>query len=284
MSKQAPPKAKFRRGPVLPGFGLTMGFTVAYLSIIVLLPLAALLYQSTSAGWSEFFKAVSTPRSLASYRITFGASLVAAIIDAVFGFVIAWTLVRYTFPGRTVLNALVDLPFALPTAVSGIALTQIYNENGWLGQWCYAMGIRTAYSGIGICIALTFVGLPFVVRTLQPALEELEKEQEEAAASLGASRWQTLRRVVAPGILPSLLTGFSMAFARCIGEYGSVAFISGNMPMRTEVTSLLIMGKLDQHDTAGAAAIAAVMLMASFVLLLLINLLSRWSGRQAGGA
>jgi sulfate transport system permease protein len=260
-----------------------MGYTVLYLSLIVLIPLAALFLKSANLGWEEFWRTVSSPRVVASYKLTFGASLVAATINAVFGFVVAWTLVRYRFPGKRFVDAMVDLPFALPTAVSGIALTAIYSQNGWIGQYLEPLGIKAAFSPLGIIIALTFIGLPFVVRTLQPALEDLEKENEEAAASLGASRLQSFRYVIFPAVLPALLTGFAMSFARALGEYGSVVFISGNMPMKTEITSLLIISKLEQYDVAGATAIATVMLLASFALLLAINLLQWWSSQRHRG-
>jgi sulfate transport system permease protein len=272
-------KLKLKQHSVLPGFGLTLGFTVLYLSLIVLIPLAALFYRTTSLSLSEFWKTITDPRVLASYRLTFGASFIGAGINAVFGFIVAWTLVRYQFPGKKVIDALVDLPFALPTAVSGIALTTIYAKTGWLGQYLEPLGIKAAFSPIGVGIALTFIGLPFVVRTLQPAIEELDPEAEEASASLGASRWQTFVFVILPTLLPALLTGFALAFARALGEYGSVVFISGNMPLKTEITSLLIITKLEQYDYAGATAIAVVMLCASFVILLGINLLQRWTGR-----
>lgn len=267
----------FRQHSVLPGFGLALGYSTLYLSLIVLIPLSALFLRTASLPWDKFWNAVSDPRVVASYKLTFGASFIAALINAIFGFIVAWVLVRYRFPGRRFLDAIVDLPFALPTAVSGIALTAIYAKNGWVGQYLYAMGIKSAYSPLGITIALSFIGLPFVVRTLQPTLEELDGEAEEAAASLGASRWQTFWKVILPTILPSLLTGFALSFARAIGEYGSVVFISGNMPLKTEITSLLIITKLDQYDVAGATAIATVMLLASFVLLLTINLLQWWA-------
>jgi sulfate transport system permease protein len=271
---------------VLPGFGLTMGYTLLYLSLIVLIPLSALFFKTSSLTWSEFWGTVSSPRVVASYTLTFGASLAAAAINAVFGFLVAWTLVRYRFPGKKLIDAMVDLPFALPTAVSGIALTAVYSQNGWFGQYLEPLGIKAAFSPLGVTIALTFIGLPFVVRTLQPALEDLEKENEEAAASLGATRWQTFRWVIVPSVLPALLTGFALSFARALGEYGSVVFISGNMPMKTEITSLLIIAKLEQYDYAGATAIAVVMLLASFVLLLAINALQWWSGqhRRSGSA
>jgi sulfate transport system permease protein len=253
-----------------------------YLSLIVLLPLLAMALKTTSLGWSEFWKTVSSDRVLASYRLTFGASLIAATVNTVFGFIVAWTLVRYAFPMRKLIDALVDLPFALPTAVSGIALTAVYAPNGWIGRWLEPLGIKAAFSPLGVMIALTFIGLPFVVRTLQPALADLDVETEEAATSLGASRLQTMWRVTLPAILPALLTGFALAFARALGEYGSVVFISGNMPMRTEITSLLIITKLEQYDTAGATAIAVVMLIASFLLLLIINTLQWWSTHRRG--
>lgn len=261
---------------VLPGFGLTLGFTVLYLSLIVLVPLAALVIKSTSLTWQRFWEIVSDPRVTASYRLSFGASLAAALINTVFGFVVAWVLVRYRFPGKKVVDALVDLPFALPTAVAGIALTSIYAANGWIGRYLEAWGVRVAFTPLGVMLAMTFIGLPFVVRTLQPILEDLDPEIEQAAASLGATRRQTIARVILPELWPAMLTGFALAFARALGEYGSVVFISGNMPMRTEIAPLLIIIKLEQYDSAGAAAIAVVMLAASFSILLFINLLQRW--------
>jgi len=272
-----------RRKRVLPGFGLTLGYTLTYLSLLVLIPLVALFAKSASLGLQGFWDAVTSARVVASYKLTFGASLVAATVNAFFGFIIAWTLVRYKFPGKRIIDAMVDLPFALPTAVSGIALTAIYSRNGWIGQYLEEFGIKAAFSPLGVTIALTFIGLPFVVRTLQPALSDLDREYEEAAASLGATRLQTFRRVIAPALVPPLLTGFTLAFARALGEYGSVVFISGNMPMKTEITSLLIITKLEQYDYAGATAIAVVMLMASFVLLLLINLLQWWTAHRYRG-
>ena len=274
----------FAKRQVIPGFGITMGYTVTYLSLIVLVPLAALFLKSAGLGWADFWKAVSSPRVVASYKLTFGASLVAATLNAIFGFVVAWTLVRYRFPGKRLIDAMTDLPFALPTAVSGIALTAVYSSHGWFGQYLEPLGIKVAYTPLGITLALVFIGLPFVVRTLQPALADLERESEEAAASLGANRFQTFTRVILPTILPALLTGFALSLARAIGEYGSVVFISGNMPMRTEITSLLIISKLEQYDTAGAAAISVVMLIASFGLLLSINLLQHLAGRRYQGA
>jgi sulfate/thiosulfate transport system permease protein len=263
---------------VLPGFGVTLGFTLVYLSLIVLIPLAATFAKASGLGWESFFRTVTSPRVLASYQVTFGISLAAATINALFGVAAAWILVRYRFPGRKLLDAMVDLPFALPTAVAGIALAAIYSTNGWLGKPIFAVtGWKIAYTQLGILVALVFVGLPFVVRTLQPVLQDLDPEFEEAAASLGASRLQTFMRVVVPELLPPLLTGFALAFARAVGEYGSVVFIAGNMPMKTEIVPLLIITKLEQYDYRGATAIAVVMLVISFVMLLLINGLQRWS-------
>jgi sulfate transport system permease protein len=273
-------KLTFKQRSVLPGFGLTLGFTLVYLSLIVLIPLAGLFLKSATLTWDQFWMKVTAPRVMASYKLTFGASFIAAIINAVFGFIVAWTLVRYRFPGKKILDAMVDLPFALPTAVSGIALTAIWAGNGWLGQWMEPMGVKVAFTPLGVVVALTFIGLPFVVRTLQPALEDLEVELEEAATSLGASRFQTFRRVILPIILPPLLTGFALAFARAVGEYGSVVFIAGNMPMKTEITSLLIIMKLEEYDYAGATSIAVMMLVASFAILLVINLLQYWMSRR----
>jgi sulfate transport system permease protein len=264
---------------VLPGFGLSLGITCTYLSLLVLLPLATLFVKSATLGPHHFWEVVTTPRVLAAYRISLGASLVAALVNAGFGLLVAWVLVRYPFPGRRVVDALVDLPFALPTAVAGISLTTLYAPNGWIGSWLEPLGIKVAYTWTGVAVALVFIGLPFVVRTVQPVLEDLELEVEEAAASLGASRWQTFRRVVFPALAPALLTGFALAFARGIGEYGSVVFISGNMPLRTEIAPLLIMTKLEQYDYAGATAVAVVLLVISFGLLLAINLL-QWAARR----
>lgn len=272
-------RIRFKQHSVLPGFGLTMGFTLLYLGLIVLLPLSAMFLRAAGLTPAKFWEIISAPRVVASYKLTFGASLAAALVNSVFGFIVAWSLVRYRFPGRKILDALIDLPFALPTAVSGIALCAIYAKTGWIGQYLHPLGIKAAFSPLGITIALTFIGLPFVVRTLQPAIEELDGETEEAAASLGASRWQTFLRVIVPSLLPPLLTGFAMAFARALGEYGSVVFIAGNQPMKTEITSLLIITKLEQYDYAGATALAIVMLLASFVLLLAINVLQWWTGR-----
>jgi sulfate transport system permease protein len=274
---------QFKQRSVLPGFNLTLGYSVLYLSLVVLLPLALLFIRSASLTWPEFWAVAGAPRAIASYKLTLVASLAAALANAIFGFIVAWTLVRYTFPGRKLFDAIVDLPFAMPTAVSGIALTTIYAQNGWIGRWLEPLGIKAAFTSLGVTIALTFIGLPFVVRTLQPALQELEVELEEAAASLGAKRWQTFRRIIFPALFPALLTGFGLAFARALGEYGSVIFIAGNMPMKTEITSLLIIVKLEQYDYAGAAAIAVVMLAASFVILLGINLLQWWFARHYHG-
>jgi sulfate transport system permease protein len=265
---------------ILPGFSLTLGYTLFYFCLIVLVPLAAVLLKTATLSWSQFWQIVTAPRVVASYWLSFGASLAGASINLVFGVLTAWVLVRYKFPGKRIFDTLVDLPFALPTAVAGIALTTIYSSNGWLGRPLAAIGIKAAYSPLGVVIALTFIGLPFVVRTLQPVLEDLDRELEEAAASLGANRWQTVTRVVLPSILPAATTGFTMAFARAVGEYGSVVFISGNLPMRTEITPLLIITKLDQYDYAGATAIALVMLVVSFALLLPINLLQKWTSRR----
>jgi sulfate transport system permease protein len=273
-------KLTFRQRSILPGFGLSLGFTVLYLCLIVLIPLSATFLKTASLTRNQFWNVVTAPRALASYRLSFGASAIAASINLVFGLLVAWVLVRYRFPGRRLLDSLVDLPFALPTAVAGIALTAIYSPQGWIGQYLQSVGVKSAYSRLGVVIALTFTGLPFVVRTVQPVLEDLDKEMEEAAASLGAGRWQTVSRVLFPAVMPAALTGFAMAFARAVGEYGSVVFISGNMPMRTEITPLLIITKLEQYDYAGATAIAVVMLLASFALLLTINLLQVWSGRS----
>jgi sulfate transport system permease protein len=268
-----------KRHSVLPGFGLAMGFTLLYLSLVVLIPLSTLFLKSATLGANGFWQAVSAPRVVASYKLTFGASLVAAAVNGLFGLVVTWVLVRYRFPGRRLMDALVDFPFALPTAVAGIALTSLYAPNGWLGAPLERLGIKAAFTPLGITLALTFIGLPFVVRTLQPVLEGLDPEVEEAAASLGANRLQTVLRVVLPALFPAWVTGFALAFARALGEYGSVVFIAGNMPMKTEITPLLIITKLEQYDYAGATAIAAVTLVASFVLLLTINRLQSWSAR-----
>lgn len=268
---------RLRQPSVLPGFGLTLGFTLGYLGLIVLIPLAMAFFQALQLNGAEFWGIVLAPRVLASYRLTFGTAFLAAAINAVFGLIVAWVLVRYQFPGKRLVDALVDLPFALPTAVAGITLTTLYSGNGWIGQYLKLLGIKVAFTPLGIAVALIFIGLPFVVRTVQPVLEDLEAEVEEAAASLGADRWQIFQRIIFPAIRPALLTGFTLAFARAIGEYGSVIFIAGNLPMVSEITPLLIVGKLEQYDYAGAAAVSVVMLVISFILLLLINLLQRWS-------
>jgi sulfate/thiosulfate transport system permease protein len=268
---------------VLPGFNLTLGYTLLYLSLIVLIPLSALVFKTFTLSWEQFWVAISSPRVLASYRLTFGASLVAALINVVFGLLVAWVLVRYSFPGKKVVDALVDLPFALPTAVAGISLTALLAGNGWIGQYLEPLGIKLAFNPNGVVIALIFIGLPFVVRTVQPVLEDNERELEEAAMCLGATRWQTFVKVIFPAIAPALLTGFAMAFARAIGEYGSVIFIAGNMPMVSEITPLVIIGKLEQYDYAGATAVAVVVLVMSFLLLLVINALQGWQRRRSGG-
>jgi sulfate transport system permease protein len=264
---------------VIPGFGLTLGYTIFYLSLIVIIPLSALFFKAATLSWIDFVTAVTSPRVVASYRITFGAALAAAVINAIFGLLVAWVLVRYRFPGKKIVDALVDLPFALPTAVAGITLATVYAPNGWIGRWLEPHGIKIAYTPLGILVAMIFIGLPFVVRTVQPVLEAMEAEIEEASACLGANRLQTFTRVLLPTILPSVLTGFALAFARAVGEYGSIIFIAGNMPMVSEITPLLIITKLEQYDYAGATAIAAVMLLASFCMLLVINLLQKWSRR-----
>lgn len=267
---------------LLPGFRLSLGVTLVYLSLIVLIPLAAVFIRTAELSLHEFWAVVTTPRVVATYKLTFGASLLAALINLVFGLLTAWVLVRYQFVGKKILDALVDLPFALPTAVAGIALTAIYAPNGWLGQWLEPHGIKVAFTPLGVVVALTFIGLPFVVRTVQPVLEDFSAEAEEAAASLGANRLQTFYKIILPAIWPALLTGFSLSFARAVGEYGSVIFIAGNMPMISEITPLMIITKLEQYDYAGATAIAVVMLVISFVLLLLINLLQWWSNHRHG--
>ena len=266
---------------ILPGFNLALGFTLLYLSLIVLIPLSAAFIRTAELSWPDFWSIVTTPRVLASYRLTFGASFAAALVNALFGLLVAWVLVRYHFPGKKFVDALVDLPFALPTAVAGIALTALYAGNGWIGQYLEPLGIKVAFTPLGIFVALTFIGLPFVVRTVQPVLEDVEAELEEAAATLGANRWQTFTRVIFPAIFPALMTGFALAFARAIGEYGSVIFIAGNMPMISEITPLLIITKLEQYDYAGATALSVVMLVISFILLLIINLLQWWSRQRS---
>jgi sulfate transport system permease protein len=267
---------------VLPGFGLSTGVTVLYLCVVVLVPLSTLAVRQSAVSWRTLAGVVFSPRALASYRLSFGASFLAAAANVVFGVLVAWVLARYRFPGRSLVDAVVDLPFALPTAVSGIALTAVYSQNGWIGRWLEPLGIEVAFRPIGVVVALTFIGLPFVIRTIQPVLEDLDADVEEAAATLGAGRWQTFRRVILPGILPAALTGFALAFARGLGEYGSVVFISGNMPMRSEIAPLLIMTRLESYDYAGAAAIANVLLVASFLLLLAIQRLQSWTRSRAG--
>ena len=269
-----------RKPSVMPGYGLTLGYTLTYLSLIVLIPLAGLLLRPVGLGWQGFWNVVSAPRVVAALELSFGAALVAAVVNAVFGGIVAWVLVRYEFPGRRIIDALVDLPFALPTAVAGIALAALYAPNGWIGAWLEPLGLKVAFTRLGIMVALTFIGLPFVVRTLEPVLQDLDPEFEEAAATLGAGRLQTFLRVVFPAILPALLTGVALAFARGVGEYGSVIFIAGNMPMISEIAPLLIVVKLEQYDYAGAAAVGVAMLLISFLLLLLINLLQRWKTAQ----
>jgi len=265
---------------ILPGFGLSMGYTLVYLSLIVLIPLSMIFIKTSTLSWSEFWNTVTADRVIASYKLTLMASLVAALINAIFGTLIAWVLVRYTFPAKRIIDGLVDLPFALPTAVAGIALTTLYSPAGWIGQYFDLVGIKVAYTPLGIIIALTFIGLPFVVRTVQPVLQDLDTQVEEAASTLGANRWQTFRRVIFPPLIPAVFTGFALAFARALGEYGSVVFISGNMPMKTEIAPLLIITKLEQFDYAGATAIAAVVLSGSFILLLLINYIQWKSSKK----
>lgn len=268
------------RRSVIPGFGLTLGFALLYLSVLVLLPLSTLVLRASSATWYDLWRMVSAPRALASYKLSFGAAACAAGVNAVFGFLVAWVLTRYRFPGRRILDALVDLPFALPTSVAGITLTTLYAKNGWLGSTLEQWGVKVAFTPLGVGTALVFISLPFVVRTMQPVLEDLEPELEQAAACMGASRLQIFYKVVLPGLIPALLTGFSLAFARALGEYGSVVFISGNMPMRTEIVPMLIMMRLEQYDYVGATALALVMLAVSFTIMLLVNLLGMWAGRH----
>ena len=279
MSIALPQRAPFR---VIPGFGLSLGFTIFYLALIVLIPLSAVFLKTFTMTWEAFWAAVTSERVIASYKLSFGASLIAALINVVFGGIVAWVLVRYRFPGKRIIDALVDLPFALPTAVAGITLTALYASNGWIGRYLEPLGIKVAFTPLGVVVALTFIGLPFVVRTVQPVLEDAERELEEAAASLGATSLQTFVRIVFPTIMPALLTGFALAFARATGEYGSVIFIAGNMPMVSEITPLFIITKLEQYDYAGATAIAVVMLVVSFALLLTINLLQAWTRKRAG--
>jgi sulfate transport system permease protein len=272
----------FRKPSVIPGFGLTLGFTIVYLTLIILIPLAGIAWRSADLGWNDFWAIASDPRVIKALQISFGASLVAAIVNTVFGMIVAWVLVRYRFPGRRILDAAVDLPFALPTAVAGISLAAIYAPNGWIGQFLAPLGIKVAFTPLGIVVALIFIGLPFVVRTVQPVMEEIDREVEEAAATLGASRFQTVFRIILPGLAPAMLTGFALAFARAVGEYGSVIFIAGNIPYVSEIAPLLIVIKLEEFNYAGATAIAAVMLVLSFVMLFLINLIQAWSRRRYG--
>jgi sulfate transport system permease protein len=277
--------ARSRNAPsrVIPGFRLSLGFTLFYLGLIVLIPLSAVFLKTFTMTSDAFWNAVSSERVVASYKLSFGASFIGAALNVVFGGIVAWVLVRYRFPGKKIIDALVDLPFALPTAVAGIALTALYSANGWIGRYLEPLGLKVAFTPVGVVVALTFIGLPFVVRTVQPVLEEAERELEEAAASLGANRWQTFTRIILPTILPALLTGFALAFARATGEYGSVIFIAGNMPMVSEITPLFIITKLEQYDYTGATAIAVVMLIVSFVLLLTINLLQAWARNRGTG-
>ncbi|MBU6239035.1 MAG: sulfate ABC transporter permease subunit CysT [Planctomycetes bacterium] len=279
-------RAKRSKTKSLPGFGITFGFTLFYLALIVLIPMAALFWKSLSMDFKEFLATLANPRVQASFRLTFGASLVAAVVNLIFGAIAAWSLTRYQFPGKGLLNALVDLPFAMPTAVSGIALMTIFSPTGLLGSWLFPLGIKTSISPLGVVIALVFIGFPFVVRTLQPAIEDLDREAEMAAASLGASRWQTFYRVTVPSLLPAAVTGFTLAFARALGEYGSVVFIAGNLPMKTEIASLLIISRIDENDIAGASAVAMVLLVLTLVILLLIQgvqwLANRRTGRETG--
>jgi len=275
-------KTLLKRHTVLPGFDLALGLTLFYLCLIVLIPLSAAFLRTTDLTWTQFIDTVTSPRVVASYKLTFGASLLAAIVNAFFGLLVAWVLVRYDFFGRRIVDALVDLPFALPTAVAGITLTGLYAGNGWIGRWLEPLGLKVAFTPIGVFVAMTFIGLPFVVRTVQPILEDMASELEEAAATLGASRWQSFSKVVFPILTPALMTGFALAFARALGEYGSIIFIAGNMPMVSEITPLLIITKLEQYDYAGATAIAVVMLVMSFILLLAINGLQAWTRKRQG--
>ncbi|WP_150275417.1 sulfate ABC transporter permease subunit CysT [Paenibacillus tepidiphilus] len=273
--------ARASRRRVLPGFGLTMGYSVLYLSLVVLLPLSALLFNSTGLSWDKFWSVATDARVLASYRVSLGTAAAAALVDSFLGLLLAWVLVRYEFPGKRLFDALIDLPFALPTAVAGVSLTALYSQNGWIGSLLEPLGFKVAFTPLGITLALMFIGIPFVVRTVQPVLEDLDRDMEEAAATLGAGRWRAFRTVVLPELFPPLLTGFALAFARGIGEYGSVVFISGNMPMRTEIAPLLIMSKLEQYDYAGATAVALLLLLLSFLMLLVINSLQRWVHKSA---
>lgn len=271
-----------QRSRVLPGFGLSLGFTLAYVSLIVLIPLSAVFIKSFGIGWDGLWEILTSERILKSLQLSFSAALIAAFVNVIFGLLLAWCLVRYSFPGKRIVDALVDLPFALPTAVAGIALTSLYSKNGWIGQYLEPLGIQVAYTPIGITLALIFIGLPFVVRTVQPVLSDIETELEEAASALGANRWQTLTKIILPILFPALLTGFALAFARGVGEYGSVIFIAGNMPYKTEIAPLMIISRLEEYDYAGATTIAVVMLILSFAILFLINLIQAWASRRTG--
>jgi sulfate transport system permease protein len=273
---------RFRKPSVIPGFGLTLGFTIAYLTLIILIPLSGIAWRTTELGWQEFWAIATDERTVNALKISFGTSLVAAIVNVVFGTIVAWVLVRYSFPGRRIVDAVVDLPFALPTAVAGIALAAIYAPNGWVGQWLAMLGIKVAFTPLGIVVALIFIGLPFVVRTVQPVMEEIDREVEEAAATLGANRFQTIRSVILPSLAPALLTGFALALARAVGEYGSVIFIAGNIPYVSEIAPLLIVIRLEEFNYAGATAIAAIMLIISFLMLFVINLIQAWSRKRYG--
>jgi len=274
--------AALSKNKIFPGFNLSLGYTLVYLSLIVLIPISAVAFKAASSGFDHFWEVVSAPRVVASYQLSFGLSLIAGFINAIFGLMLAWVLVRYNFLGKRLIDALVDLPFALPTAVTGIALTALYSKNGWIGQYLEPLGIKVAFTPLGILIALIFIGLPFVVRTVQPILEDLETELEEASASLGANRWQTFYLVILPILLPALLTGFALAFARAVGEYGSVIFIAGNIPLVSEITPLMIITRLEQYDYSGATAIAVVMLVISLILLFSINALQAWTAKRTG--
>ncbi|MGF9693046.1 MULTISPECIES: sulfate ABC transporter permease subunit CysT [unclassified Rhizobium] len=273
---------RWKQPSIIPGFGLTLGFSLAYLSLIILIPLAALVWRTVSMGWGDFFAILTDERTLAALYISFGTALLAALVNAVFGVLICWILVRYDFPGRRLIDAMVDLPFALPTAVAGIALASLYAPKGWIGAWFMPLGLRIAFTPLGIVVALIFIGLPFVVRTVQPVMEEIDREVEEAAATLGASRWQTITRVLLPGLAPAVLTGFALAFARGVGEYGSVVFIAGNIPYVSEIAPLLIVIRLEEFNYAGATAVATIMLVISFSMLLVINLIQAWSRKRYG--
>ncbi|PDS31564.1 sulfate ABC transporter permease subunit CysT [Rhizobium phaseoli] len=282
MTAHSPTRWRFRRPSVIPGFGMALGLTLTWLTLLILIPLSGLAVRSSALGWEKFWSIALDPRTLNALRISFGTAFIAAIVNAVFGIILAWVLVRYRFPGKRIIDAMVDLPFALPTAVAGIALTTLYAPNGWIGQFLTPLGIKIAFTPAGIVVALIFVGLPFVVRTVQPVMEEIDKEVEEAAATLGANRFQTIFRVLLPGLAPAVLTGFALAFARGVGEYGSVIFIAGNLPFKSEIAPLLIVIKLEEYNYAAATGIAAIMLILSFGMLLVINLIQSWSRRRYG--